>query len=251
MATRLFLHAALFNTVAFPGSYPDSSGEIQVSIVNPQPTFGRGGTDAVTVHRSMDTIKGTDETSFNVVGQAFNGTQMSYVTKFISPPLIGVTQIDAVTWVSATGKLETSLSSNFSGMLICLYVWRPSTNTKVGSNIYNASGEGGFLEPASINTERLGKGNFTAGAGAQVTGVQNGDVLIAEIYVRKSQTVATSYTDNWYYDGTNEHNATATGSIVTDVASYIETSQNLTFQSAEQTATSTGKQVINKFITKA
>lgn len=252
MATRLFLHAALFDTEVYPGQYPDSEADLQYSITNPQPTFGRSTTDAASVSRSMTIEKGTSETSFVVNGIAFNGTQSSWVTKFISPPLVNVTQINAVTWTSATAKKESSTNSNFGGMLFCLYVWRPSTNSKVGNNIYDASGEGGFAEPASANTQRLGKGNLTyAGGGAQVTGVENGDVLVLEVFLRKSQTVATAYIDTWYYDGTNEHDGTSTGTTITDIASYIQTSQDLTFQSPEQDATSTAKEVINKFITKA
>lgn len=247
MATRLFLHNALFDTVAFPGSYPDVSGELQAVVPSPAPSYSQSGADTVATHRSMNKTKGISQTSRGVTSQALNGsTQTNYITKFISDPLKNVTTIDAEIWSSMSAKLQTSSSSAYAGAIVALYVWRPSSNSRVGSNIYSWSGEGGFAQPTTINTERLSKGNFTAGTGAQVTGVLDNDVIIFEVYNRKTQSASGPFVDQWYFDGTNEHNSDATQTIVSSVASYIETPQNLSFVTDQITGTSDYKDILKQ-----
>lgn len=227
MATRLYLHAAAFDTGTYPGSYPDTTGELQHASPAPAPSTGWSGTDAVTVHKSMNKTKGSSETSFAITRSGSGGTQNGYVTKFISDPLDNVTSISANTWSSMSAKRESSLNANFAGYIFALYVWRPSTNSLVGI-IDSWRGEGGFGEPAAANSTRLSKGAWGV-AGAAVSGVQDGDVLILECYNRYTPANTSSYTMTWYYDGTNEYNSGSNGDVVSDVAAYIETPQDLTF----------------------
>jgi hypothetical protein len=128
-----------------------------------------------------------------------------------------------------SGKQENSLSANFGGMIFALYVWRPSTNSIVGSPIYSWNGEGGFGEPSSTS-QVLSKGSIAI-AGGSVAGVQDGDVLVLEVYLRHTPANTSSYTMTWYYDGTNDHDGTSNGTVSTNQASYIETDQDLTFVS--------------------
>lgn len=227
MATRIYLHAASFDTGSYPGSYPDSTGELQHASPAPTPVTGFPGTDAVTVHRSMSKTKGSSETSFTITRSGSGGTQNGYITKFISDPLEGITSIDANTWRTMTGKKESSLNANFGGMIFALYVWRPSTNSIVGSPIYSWNGEGGFGEPSGTS-QVLSKGNISI-AGGSVAGVQDDDVLVLEVYLRYTPANTSSYTMNWYFDGTDDHDATSNGAAATNQASYIETDQDLTF----------------------
>lgn len=230
MATRLYFHAAAFDTGSFPGNYPDSDGDVQLVIANPQPSFGISGADATSVNRSMTKTKGTSQTSFAIVRSATSSaTQSSWVGKFISDPLENIDTIDAEVWSSQTAKMEDSGNSNWAGAFLCLYVWRPSTNAKVGSSIYPATGEGGFAEPSTANTQRLGIGNVTAGTGAQVTGVEDGDVLVLEVFFRKTTGASSTFTDTWFYDGTTEYDGQSNQDIVTDMAAFIQTPQDLTF----------------------
>src|SRR5688500_470449 len=244
MATRLYFRSDLFDTVSFPGSYPDISGELQAVVPSPAATFGRTGADAVTVHRTLKRTKGSSQTSFSVSSLAQTATQTLYVSKFISDPLQGVTSINAETWVWHSAHQESNLSANFSGVIFALYVWRPSTNTIVGSAIHSWQGQAGFAEPASIDTERLGMGNIGV-AGDSVSNVQNGDVIIIELYYRTTQAAATSYTDTWFYNGSTEYNTT-NGTVVSDIASYIETPQNLGFVTDVIDATSNYKDILKQ-----
>ena len=253
MATRLYFHTASFNQTIFPGTYPDSNGDTNIVIGAPTPSFDQSGADAMNFHRSMNTTKGTSQASLAITRAATNGvTQSSYMAKFISNPLIGVSSITAQTWVTHSAHAEGSTSSNFAGILLCIYVWRPSTDAKVGGqNIYDGSGGGGFTEPASINTERLAKGNMSSGAGRSISGVQDGDVIICELFLRKTTSSSTTFTDTWYYNGATEYPSGSNGDIVSDIASYIETPQDLTFQPEAIVVSIVGeKEVKNKFITK-
>lgn len=247
MATRLFLHNATFDTGSFPGSYPDTSGELQADIASPSSTsYTQSGADTVATHRSMNKTKGSSQTSRGVTSQALNNTtQTNYITKFISDPLKNITTIDAEIWATMSAKLQTNSNSNYFGALVALYVWRPDTNSLVG-DIKSWSGEGGFAQPTTINTQRLAKGNLTAGTGSQVTGVEDYDVIIYEVYNRKTQSASGPYVDQWYFDGTNEHNSDATQTIVSSVASYIETPQNLTFVTDQIDGTSDYKDILKQ-----
>lgn len=259
MATRLYFRSANFDTTTYPGTYPinqidGSEPKLQAVIPNPQPNYTQPGVDAVSVHRSLSKTKGSSQTSFAVTSGATTATHTLYIGKFISDPLINVTTIDSVTWITHSAHQESSTSANFLGMIFCLYVWRPSTGARVGGqNIYNIANQGGLAEPATANTERLGWGNTSHGAGNSITGVQDGDVLIIELYFRPTQATASSFIDTWYYEGATEYTS-ANGTIVTDIASYIETSQNLEFVTdapafIDMTETA-AKTFSNKFITK-
>lgn len=246
MATRLFFRAVNFDTVAFPGSYPDSSAELEAAIPGGSTlSNNRPGADALTIHRSLKRTKGASQTSLAVTSQAIATTQTNYFSKFISDPLQGVTSLSANQWTSQIAIAESSLSANFSGIFMAVYVWRPSTNLRVGSLAYGWTANGGFAEPGAANSERLFTGNLTSGNSTLVSGVQDGDVIIVEVYARTTQVDATSYTTTFYYDGTTEYGS-ADQTVVSDVASYIETPQNLNFVSDVVNATSDWKDVLKQ-----
>lgn len=255
MATRLYFHNAAFDTATYPGSYPDTNGELQDGGAafpgTPSVTYGKE--DASSVHRSMNKTKGSSQTTMSWSSSASTLTQMNYITKFISEPLSGITTIDDNQWTGLMAYSESNLSANVTFMAGVLYVWRPSTNSLVG-HIEDYTGLHTTGEPSGANTEKLFKGNFTAGTSAEVTGVQDGDVIILEIYSRHQQSSATAYTIGFYFDGTNEHASDPNNTTVSDVASYIETPQDLTFVTdapADIDMDVTDTMVLaNKFITK-
>jgi hypothetical protein len=92
-----------------------------------------------------------------------------------------------------------------------------------------------FSEPASANTEVSEFGTF---AGASVASVQDGDVIVFEVWFRTTQATTTSRTDTFYFDGAIE--TANTGTTVSDHASYVETPQTLAFG---------GPKRLNEFIT--
>jgi hypothetical protein len=240
MATRLFWHNALFDTAAFPGSYPinvngGTAPTVQVHLI----PINYNVVDATSVHRSMDIQKGTSEVTKTMTSLANVASQTYYWSKFISPPLIGVSSISANTWQLVYGLAESNLSANFIGVVIEFYVWRPSTGARVNW-INDLSNPADITEPTVINSERVRKTTFT---GSAVSGVLDGDVLIWELCSRLTQGASSAYQDSLYFDGTNEHTATSNNAAASDIAAYIETPQNLTFQSPTIDAVSDYKDV--------
>ena len=246
MATRLYLHNDLFDTVVYPGSYPDAAGDFnQTGSFPGTPSVTYNKEDAVTVHRSMSKTKGN--TFANITWTTTNSslTQMNYITHYISEPLKGVTQIDANTWNMNTANMESNASANILFIVGTLFVWRPSTNATVGV-IEDYTGFTPSLEPSGVNTYHKNQGDFTSGISEQVTGVQDGDVLVLVVYSRHQQSAATAYTAGYQIDGTDEAGAAAQNASVSDFASYIETPQNLGFVTDFVVATSDYKDILKQ-----
>lgn len=248
MATRLFIHDALFDTVTFPGTYPiNQNGGSAPTVQAHLSPLVYNKVDNTNVHRSMNTTKGLAQVSDVLASNATLSSTTYYWTKFISNPLTGVSSISANTWQLVYAFAQSHANANYIGPVVYVYVWRPSTGARVGW-INDQVNPADITEPGAINSERLKKTTFS---GSAVASVQDGDVIIWEYASRVTQGTAAIYNQTLYYDGTDEYAGGSTGNVVTDMATYIETPQNLTFQAPEQDATSTAKQVINKFITKA
>ena len=244
--TRLYLHNALFDTGTYPGSYPDTDGELQDGGAGfpgtPAVTYGKE--DASSVNRSMNKTKGSSQVTMSWTSTATTATQMNYITKFISPPLQGHSSIDANQWRGHFSYAESNLSANVTFVAGVLYIWRPSTNALVGF-IEDYTGLHTTGEPSAASTQKLFQGDFTAGSQPQVTGVANGDVIVLEIYSRHQQSAASAYTISMYIDGATEY-TDANNTTVTDFAAYIETPQSLSFSGETITGTSDYKDVLRQ-----
>jgi hypothetical protein len=244
MATRFFWHNALFDTGIYPGSYPiNVFGGTAPTVQAHLTPLNYNVMDATSVHRSMDITKGTSQVTKSFTSLGSVASQTYYLSKFISPPLLGVTSISANTWQLVYAFAESHLSANFIGPIIYFYVWRPSTGARIGGWINDQVNPANITEPATINSERLKKTTFP---GLAVSGVADGDVLIWELAARITQAAASPYTDTFYIDGTNEYAAGVTGDVVTDMAAYIETPQNLTFQPSVITASTDNKDILKQ-----
>jgi len=171
----------------------------------------------------MNTTIGTAVANIGIT--ATSSTRDLYFTKFVSP-LLYQTTIAANTWVYGFNASEpNNLAINFpvSGsnqpVYVNIYVWRPSTGTKVGT-ILDGNTASTVDEPASAITKTDHIVNCT---GASVSGLTSGDaVIIIEIWFRTTSTAAG--TNNIYFDGTTALVENATNS---DAASYLETPENL------------------------
>ena len=161
--------------------------------------------------------------------------------------LTGITSITAGTWNYNFPALESNASANFpitttnKAVRITLYVWRPSTQTKVGDILDGNSN----LDVDEALTTGTGRANITAFTGSAVT-VSDGDVICFEVWFPITQQAATAYTDTFYYDGTT---VTLTKNTATsNHASFIETSQVLVFgaPAGPVDCTVTGKTLYNK-----
>src|SRR6478609_3698948 len=213
MVSRLYLHNA-----ASPvgGTLPATKQSAQTVVAS----------NSASVNKTMTTTIGTTQTSSSIA----NVSGYNYFTRFVAAPLAAQT-ISANTW---TINFAASQSSSFaaSNIRACIYVWRPSSGTRVG-----------FIADSVVAlTTQFTSGEFSyqvTVAGSAVTAIA-GDVLCFEAILSTS---SSSGTLAFYYDGATIN--TTDGSNVSDQASFIETPQNNLIDSTVAT-TVTSKVVTNK-----
>lgn len=173
----------------------------------------------------MDTTIGINETFLRFVSPSGVGPHNLYFTRFVSPPLYQASIPANTNWKYSIATMQSTLSPNFpvgaaAPLRITLYVWRPSTSTKIGT-ILEGNSTSTVTEPAAA-TERANNVTFS---GAGVTNMQDGDVLIFEVWFPITQVSgATGYNCDIFYDGGT---VTTTDITVSDHASYIETPDTL------------------------
>jgi hypothetical protein len=198
----------------------------------------------------MNTTIGTAQASLTLTQTSTSTDQ--YFTKFVSSPL-NMASISANTWTynfAAKQNVDVSWPDNpgttetSSSVCINLYVWRPSTTTKIGT-IFDNKVSPTATSASSSTAELAFHWTFS---GAAVSSISANDVLIAEIWF-PNQFNGTSASVFFYYDGTTENRTR--GTTVSNHASFVETPQTLTFTTGEITMTeSAAKTYSNKFITK-
>lgn len=191
----------------------------------------------------MDTTIGTSQTSLTNASIAINTLKTYYCARFVSAKL-NQTSIAANTWTLSIAAQMSNTSARFpvaSGtpIYLSLYVWRTSTQTKLGS----------IFDGATPNiTYTAGTGERSVGttvSGSAVSSVAaNDDVIVFEVWFKVTQLISTSYTQTVYFDGTVEN---LTNNVaVSDHASLISTPETITFYTGPVTCTVTGKTVYNK-----
>lgn len=223
MATKLYFHAASSPLTNLPTTEQSSLTSAK-------------NVDAQTVNRTMGTSIGAAQTSIALSSLANTSANSYYFTKFVSDPLES-TSIAANTWDYAYAVKENNINANFpctganQVVRINVYVWRPSNQSVVGTildgNTAATNSEG------AANTEVSEYATF---AGSAVSSIVAGDVIIAEIWFTTTQGNATARTDTFYFDGTTE--TLATGTTVSNHASFINTPETLNFK-AVRTITDT------------
>jgi hypothetical protein len=212
MATRLYFHNA---TSALSGTFP--TGEQSAATANVT------ATGAATM-RVMDLNIGAGQTSINITTGANTNAQNNFLRTFVSPPLIGDQVVGGGNMILNAAEQESNLNANFWINSCCVYVWRPSTGTKVG-NVRDAAGTSlGGSEPSASNSTQVS--HITAITTSAVNAL-NGDVVICEIWTRTTQAQATAYTAIFQYDGTTIN--TTENEVVTNHASFLELNENLNF----------------------
>lgn len=218
MTTRLYFHVIGNGLANLPGTEQSSL------------TSNKDAESQIANHH-MDTTIGVGQNSIVLSSIASTSLQRYFFTRFVSNPLSGISSISAQTWTYNFASIGSSVSSNFpcsstnQPVRVMAYVWRPSTQSKVG-DIVDGNSASTVSEPAAAS-ERSQQTTFT---GSSVASVADGDVICFEIWFEITQAAATAYTDTFFYDGTT---VTAnTGTVVTNHASFIETPQDLTFGTA-------------------
>ena len=214
--TKLYFHATANNAAGLPTTEQSTL------------TVDNNGDSAAT-NRTMDVNIGTSQNSIDCATNASTSAQVCHFTRFVTRTFSD-TSISANTWNYAFAVAEDNVNANFpcsasgKSITVCVYVWNPATQTKVG-DILDGSSNANFNEPSSSATETSVFGTF---AGAAVNSIPSGCVIVYECIFQITQNNATARTLTFYYDGTTENNAN--GNTVSNHASYIETPQTITFQ---------------------
>lgn len=146
---------------------------------------------------------------------------------FVSGMLKGISKIEAATWTFAALAYRNNATSGFTNFdKLCLYVYRPSTGAVVGKVFDNT---GSYTHPAGTLT---GSGtsqrqwiNFTI-SGAEVAGVQDGDVLVLEVLCCADATHAPNPAA-FYFNGVDAIGSNGAFTSSASAAAYIESDHNL------------------------
>jgi hypothetical protein len=198
-----------------------------------QSTVSVSGGASQSVNKDMTITIGTSQTS---IAFTENVSTYNYVCRWVSDT-IGQSSIAANTWTISYGYSDGAISNNT--IRPALYVWRPSTTTKVAT-IFDSDINNG----ANTTTTEQGRKSTFSGS-AVASGITTGDVLCLEFIFLSGSAVSIST----FYDGTTV--VTTDKTAASSVAAYIETPETIALGApASVTATVTGKTNTNKFINK-
>jgi hypothetical protein len=212
VATRLYLRDT-------PSYEAPTAGKKSTALPNAASTSGNSGNPFE--NRSLLTVRGetVPDSTISITSLATTAHTDQYIGRFTSRKLAAQT-IAANTWTAGLMALETNTGANSLHQL-SVYVWRPTTSSVVGY-IYDAHTDLGVEWLAGLDGQVL---NFS---GAAVTAEQ-GDVLVMELWRHTAaQGAATAWAQTHNYNSYVD----VTGSTTADPASYLETPQNLTFDTA-------------------
>lgn len=118
---------------------------------------------------------------------------------------------------------ESNLSSNHCIQQCHIYVWRPSTGTKVGTIQPVAVLATSTKEPTAVNSIQATLGQYFQAAGT--INILAGDVLVFEPFATFTQGAATAYTIRFYYGGATD--ITTENTVVATPASKVVFSVDL------------------------
>lgn len=219
MVTRLYLHNTSNGTTGLPTTKQSTRATA-------------GNAQATTVNKNMTTTIGTSQIDLNF---AIN-SGYTYIGRWVSD-IIGQTSLAANTWTFSFGYTSFWGSSDV-GVQINIFVWRPSTTTKIGTVVDTS------VAQAFANTET---GYKLTATGSAVSSITTNDVLCVEFMTNGSLAGGNA---DFYYDGTTAVTTNATSA--SSVAAYIETPETVSLGAPVGiNATSTSKVITTNIITKA
>jgi len=185
---------------------PPTAGE--KSTVLPVDTLGANNASGAEETRSLNAVAGISQTSISKTSDATTSARDNYLGRFASVALQAGTY-GSGSWTIALALSSASLLAN-SFTSCSIYFWRPSTEAVVGF-VYDSDAN---IGSEWDNTE---EGRVASITGANVT-IQDGDVLVIEIWRHAVQAMATAYAQTLYFDGATDP---TNGTQTTDAASYI------------------------------
>lgn len=176
----------------------------------------------------MNTTIGTGMVGVSITSDISTSSRNYYYTRFVSLPVFQ-TSIAANTWTYNFAASQSHHSINFpvggsnQPVRVNCYVWRPSTQTKIGT----------IIDADTASTVDEGAGGATLAhhvtfSGSAVSNVQDNDVIIVEIWfvVASATTNATvAFTTTFNFDGTTVN--TTDNASVSNHASFLETPEDI------------------------
>jgi hypothetical protein len=198
MATRLF-----FAVDTSP--YAPTAGSKSVALPS-----GTDNSNTVDDSESLLLTANNTATTITIDSVAQLSAQSGRFARFTSNRLFAQT-INANTWTIAVDTREGNNNAN-TFLALSIYVWRPSTNTRVGF-IYDSAAQVGIEWTTVLSTV-----TYTV-SGSSIA-VNEKDVIVVEIWYTATQDKATSYQNQIRYNTS---------------AQYIETPQDLNFFAYRET----------------
>lgn len=172
--------------------------------------------------KTMNTTLGAAQVTVSCTTADVATTQSQLMSIFASQPLASNQTVGGGTMILNTAQNASSAAAAFQMNAINVYVWRPSTSTVVGY-IRDAGGTQLANNPGGTGETVTNITGITTTAIA----AKRGDIIVCEMWSRFTQSMGTAYTVNFYYDGTTAN--TTQGASVTNHASFVEFTENLTF----------------------
>ena len=216
MTTRLYFHLA---SSAVGGTLPTAAQSTLTADVNG---------DAQTVNRKMNTTVGAAQGEVDITTNATASRQNLYFTKFVSEPIYQ-SSVAANTWTYGFCAWTIVAATNYpvdgtnKAVYIHIYVWRPSDGSYVGAILDGNTAA--TVDEGVADTDTYHIVNLT---GLAVPDVQNGDVIVVEIWFQVTQANATARATSFMFDGANVYTDNAE-SPSGAAAGYIETPETLNF----------------------
>ena len=211
MSTKLYFH---IDPNALVGTFPTiEQGAAAASFI-------AAGANTL---RTMTRAPGASQTSLSFTGATDN--TRNFMGYFCSPPFDRDQSVGGNPMELLAASSESNLGANFWINNLNIYVWRPSTGTKVGQLLDNTTGNS--LGAQASLTANDAYPDYINSIGSAPIAVLAGDVIVCEIWNRTAIGSAISYTCNFYFDGSTETIDEAT--IVTNQASYIKFYETLSF----------------------
>lgn len=192
MATRFFFAT---NTSAFAPSAGSKSVALPTGTNNSN-TLDDSESLLLTANNSLTTV--------SITSLAQLTAQSGRFARFTSDRLTAQT-ISANTWTIVLDTRESNANAE-AFLALSIYVWRPRTGTRVGF-IYDSAAQLGVEWTITAST-------ITYTVSGSSIAINEGDVIVAEIWYTSTQLKATSYQNEIRYNTSSQ---------------YLETPQNLTF----------------------
>ena len=224
MATRLYLLGFQYDNA---GTLP--SGEESAATAN---LYGTQAGTLQLMHefKANAQLTGLDPGTGSVVNNTAGTTKKNaFMAFWASLPLAQDQTVGGGNIIFNCADQEASLDSNFWINTLNIYVWRPSTGTKVGT-LRDAVGTSlGGTESTTISTYQV---THITGITSSAVSALKGDIIVVEAWSTFTPSVSNTTQLGMSYGGSTVNtteNSAAAGSYGKNHASFIEFSETLVF----------------------